>query len=372
MATKLKKGHICPNKSAKDRAKEFSKELYEESGLLFCRTCETSIDHKRKSTIMDHLESKKHKLRKEKKNGGSIISNESAGGELSSTSGKRQSTVERGFAIANTARDARHAVANDLVCAMVAANIPLEKADNPVLREFFVKHVRNGGSIAGSTALRERIPDLYARHKEYLKSLFSGQKVYVVLDETTDERTKLVLNILLIRPVQSDKCSLKPYLVDTIVLERTTAATVGGALLRSLALLDVQYEDVVGMVTDGAQYMKACFRDVIKPACVNCVHLICIAHCLNLVGEVLRKNVSRLDDFVAKMKTAFRLSAAKRRVYIQALVEAGVDDALAPPSPVVTRWYSWLQAVQQHARYFSNYGHMMQQIQVEFGELTEL
>jgi hypothetical protein len=99
----------------------------------------------------------------------------------------------------------------------------------------------------------------------------------------------------------------------------------------------------VGLVTDGAQYMKACFRDVIKPACVNCVHLICIAHCLNLVDEVLRKNVPRLDDFVAKMKTAFRLSAAKRRVYIQALVEAGVDDPLAPPSPVVTRWYSWLQ-----------------------------
>jgi hypothetical protein len=160
--------------------------------------------------------------------------------------------------------------------------------------------------------------------------------------------------------------------VDTIVLERTTAATVGGALLRSLALLDVQYENVVGMVTDGAQYKKACFRDVIKPACVNCVHLICIAHCLNLVGEVLRKNVPRLDDFVAKMKTAFRLSAAKRRVYIQALVGAGVDDALAPPTPVVTRWYSWLQAVQQHACYFSNYGYMMQQIQVEFGELTEL
>lgn len=371
MATKLKTGHICPNKSAKDRATEFSKELYEESGLLFCRTCESSIDHKRKSTIIDHLESKKHKLRKEKKNSGPI-SNESTGGESSSTSGKRQSTIDRGFAVATTARDARHAVANDLVCAMVAANIPLEKADNPVLRDFFVKHVRNGGSISGSTALRERVSDVYGRHKEYLKSLFSGQKVYVVLDETTDERTKLVLNILLIRPVQSDKCSLKPYLVDTIVLERTTAATVGGALLRSLALLDVQYEDVVGMVTDGAQYMKACFRDVIKPACVNCVHLICIAHCLNLVGEVLRKNVPRLDDFVAKMKTAFRLSAAKRRVYMQALVEAGVDDPMAPPSPVVTRWYSWLQAVQQHARYFSNYGHMLPQIQEEFGELTEL
>ena len=115
MATKLKTGHICPNKSANDRAKEFSKEFYEESGLLFCRTCETSIDYKRKSTITDHLESKKHKLRKEKKNSGPI-SNESAGGESSLlSSGKRQSTVDRCFAIATTSREARHTVANDLV-----------------------------------------------------------------------------------------------------------------------------------------------------------------------------------------------------------------------------------------------------------------
>jgi hypothetical protein len=172
MATKLKTGHVCPNKSAKDRAREFPKELYEESGLLFCRTCETSIDHKRKSTITDHLESKKHKLRKEKKNSNS---NASVGGEPSSAySQQRQSTVDRGFAVASTARDARHAVADDLVCAMIAANIPLEKADNPVLRDFFLKHVRNGGSISGSTALRERVPAVYARHKEYLKSVFCG------------------------------------------------------------------------------------------------------------------------------------------------------------------------------------------------------
>lgn len=78
MATKLKTGHICPNKSANDRAKEFSKEFYEESGLLFCRTCETSIDHKRKSTITDHLESKKHKLRKEKKTVVLLVMNQQA------------------------------------------------------------------------------------------------------------------------------------------------------------------------------------------------------------------------------------------------------------------------------------------------------
>jgi hypothetical protein len=67
MANKLKTGHICPNKSAKDRVKEFPKEFYEESGMLFCCTCETAVEHKRKSTITDHLDSKKHKLCREKR-----------------------------------------------------------------------------------------------------------------------------------------------------------------------------------------------------------------------------------------------------------------------------------------------------------------
>jgi hypothetical protein len=65
--SKLNKAHIRPNKAAKDRVKEFPTELNEESGLLFCRTCEVSVEHKRKSTITDHLDSKKHNMRKAKK-----------------------------------------------------------------------------------------------------------------------------------------------------------------------------------------------------------------------------------------------------------------------------------------------------------------
>ena len=75
-------------------------------------------------------------------------------------------------------------------------------------------------------------------------------------------------------------------------------------------------------------------------------HVICLVYCLHLIGEVLCSNVPRLDDFVAKMKTAFCQSVAIRRVYVEPLVQVGADNPLSLSSPVVTRWYSWLTAVQ--------------------------
>ena len=49
---------------------------------------------------------------------------------------------------------------------MLAANIPIENADNPAVRDFFAKHVNNGGSIAESKALCEKVPEHYKKHKQ--------------------------------------------------------------------------------------------------------------------------------------------------------------------------------------------------------------
>ena len=126
--------------------------------------------------------------------------------------------------------------------------------------------------------MREKVPVLYKKHKQFLNDIFAGSQVHVILVETTDDRAKQVLNILLATLVSSDKDLIKPYLVDTVLLEKTNSATVGGALLRTLILLSIDFANVVAMISDGARYMKAYFRDLIKPACVNCVHIVCLAH----------------------------------------------------------------------------------------------
>ena len=57
--------------TAKERARQFSSDLYEDGGTLFCRFCEHSLDFVRINTIKDHLVSQKHKRNKYKKEVGS-------------------------------------------------------------------------------------------------------------------------------------------------------------------------------------------------------------------------------------------------------------------------------------------------------------
>lgn len=251
---------------------------------------------------------------------------------------------------------------------MLSANIPLEKSDDPKIKEFLVKHVRNGGSIAGSGALRLRVPTIYEKHQQDLRAKFSGKEVFVVVDEMTDSRAKMVLNIMFALPVKSSDEKIRPYLVDMIRLERTNAASVGGAILRTLTLMDINFEQMLGLISDGAAYMKKCWREVLKPVCVNSVHVVCMAHSLNLVGETVRTNAPDVDRFVANMKTAFRLSAAKKEMYVQHLKGAGVESPSTPPAPVITRWYSWLEAVIQHSEYFVHYPEMMTAVQEQCGD----
>ena len=40
---------------AKERAKQFSDDMHEDGGILFCKYCEHSADYVRVDTIKDHL-----------------------------------------------------------------------------------------------------------------------------------------------------------------------------------------------------------------------------------------------------------------------------------------------------------------------------
>jgi len=55
------------NVSARQRAAdaEFSGQLYEDGGLLFCKICNLVIDHTRRSSIQNHIKSAKHLKRQE-------------------------------------------------------------------------------------------------------------------------------------------------------------------------------------------------------------------------------------------------------------------------------------------------------------------
>ncbi len=64
-AEELKKRHLSAKITALDRAKEFGNDFYEDGGIMFCKSCQHSVDSPRRQTALEHLKSARHKNRKQ-------------------------------------------------------------------------------------------------------------------------------------------------------------------------------------------------------------------------------------------------------------------------------------------------------------------
>ena len=81
------------------------------------------------------------------------------------------------------------------VCA--ESDIPLGKLRK--LRTFLVKHCKQGGAVPGNeSSLRQtHLPGVFDQHKTAVLQKIRGNKIPVVVDETTDARDSSVLNIVI-------------------------------------------------------------------------------------------------------------------------------------------------------------------------------
>ena len=86
-----------------------------------------------------------------------------------------------------SASQKKNELISDLITIFAVANIPLPKVDMPYAT-VFRKHVNNGGSIPGSSQLRETylprlLPDIESAVEKMMKDISS---LNIILDETTD------------------------------------------------------------------------------------------------------------------------------------------------------------------------------------------
>ena len=109
------------------------------------------------------------------------------------------------------------------------------------------------------------------------------------------------------------------------------------------------------MVSDGAAYCSKAYRDALKGLFPNAVHFICNAHILSLVSEQWRSEFEEVDLFCTRMKRVFAHSVARRRRFKEHLESEGCTEISNPPTPVITRWTSWYQAVAYHSSHFEYY-----------------
>lgn len=239
----------------------------------------------------------------------------------------------------NSGRIAQKKFTNDLCEAFLAANIPFNKLSNVVFKQFLNNYT--GMAVPDQSTIRKYyVQRVYDDKMEELRKKAEGQKIWVSLDETTDiDQRHVVCFAFGLLGVDGERC--KSYLANVQILDRVNHSTISGFFHDSLRCIwpqQVNYNNVLIVTTDAASYMKKAIN-ALQITYPKMIHMTCLAHALHRVAELVRVNYPAINALISSVKNVFVRSPNR----IDTFRELCPDTAL-PPSPVVTRWGSWIAA----------------------------
>lgn len=96
------------------------------------------------------------------------------------------------------------------------------------------------------------------------------------------------------------------------------------------------------LLTDAGSPMIKMYGLMVESGCHKMVHLLCIAHSMSTVAEQVQNAYERINDVIMSVKKIFKFSHY-RHLEVR---KAGIK---TPPTPVVTRWGTWLRAASYYA-----------------------
>ena len=146
------------------------------------------------------------------------------------------------------------------------------------LLPFFKKHFREGSAIPQAPTLCQiYLSNVFDKHFSLLQNYFNQKPVAIIMDETTDDCSRSVVNTLF-----SFRQNTKLVSVD--FLDHVNNSTMGVTLLTILTNYNIPYSLPRLFLSDSAAYMKKCYREVLKPIMSQLIHMPCLAHIINLIG----------------------------------------------------------------------------------------
>ncbi len=151
----------------------------------------------------------------------------------------------------------------------------------------------------------------------------------------------------------------RAHLIHLEHLEKTNAQTIAKTFTTALQILwpqGIQYDRVLLFVSDAAAYMKKVGKDL-ATLFPKMIHVTCLAHGLHRIADHIRCLFSKADDLVNNIKKIFLKSPNR----VQLLKEMYPDLPL-PPQPVITRWGTWLDAVQYYVDHYEEIRDVVQNI----------
>jgi hypothetical protein len=214
----------------------------------------------------------------------------------------------------------------------VAANRPLSKLQNPVLKRFLQKYT-NRPVPDESTLRKNYVPNCYNIVMKSIENRVSNNYLWVSADETTDILGRCVTNII-IRTLHPT-LPYTPYLTATKVSTRINAeimSTFINESLNSVLKSDRNCQNTILFISDAAAYMIKTGK-LLKAQYPNMSHITCIAHALHRICEYIRDEYPDVDKLISLVKKIFLKAPHRISLYKEKMPHLPL-----PPNPVITRW----------------------------------
>lgn len=307
-----------------DQQRHFLRAVNEDTGFpfkyladnktAFCKVCEKPFIAIQKCAFLQHVKSKKHELNKKIKTKRSAM----------------QAQLEDVVGVSPKK-------SKGLCEAMLAANIPWIKLQNPILRNFLQDNL--GITIQNESSLRNTyLPECYKEVFEQIRLDLQGSRVWISIDETTDSQKRYVASFL-IGKLDSERFHA-PYLSNCAFLKKADSSTMARFINDSLRMLWPNFDSSLlkVFVSDAAPYMVKCGKDL-KVFYPDMNHITCIAHGVHRVAETVRYMFDDINDVISNVKQVFLKAPSRLEIW-----EETCPNLQHPPEPIVTRWGTWIEA----------------------------
>jgi len=329
---------------------EKNNEFSLENDKLWCMRCGQYVkvrENRFSSSIKDHIRSKKHESAKH-------------GSE------PRQISM---FKVLKTCQPDNSKISEysfDLTQMMTEVDIPLHKVNHPSFKHFMVKYTEK--TVPDESTLRKKYVNLIYEEKLLLiRECVEHGKLYFLLDESTDACNRSVLSVMVGRLNGQPS---KAMLLQLRVLDSVNANTVSQAFINALGLIwpsgNIQYENILLIVTDAASYMIAAFKNLNKSLLCHSIHVTCVAHAVHRVCEKIREDNKEVNKFVSLMKKILLKSKERRHLY------KTITQLPFPPNPVITRWGTFIETVVFYLDNWTKIKEFINQILDDVLNVTEL
>lgn len=289
--------------AAKDYPLEF---CLSHDGSLFCSLCKVAVTCDKKFNIDSHRKSAKHcKF-------------------LKFTPQQPKLFAENGSDL----------FAKKVAEAFLSADIPLYKLRNANIINLFqsMNH-----PLPSESTCRSYIDKINAELFDKIAQTVQNQKIFLLFDETSVNGT--IYGHILLGTMENP---VQTYLARSSIFPKSLSASdVAIAIDEVLKDYKISRENFILLVSDAARYMVLAGKNL-KLLNPNLFHITCISHLMHNAAEIVRNTFQDVDQLISSIKAATVKNKSRKQLF----TSIGF-----PPSPVITRWGSWIEAALYYSRH---------------------